>query len=75
MNVHQIIENTTHLSPTEKALIAHCLIHSLDARQDVDADGAWADLAEKRYAELASGEVEAVSWEDIRREVTGRMEA
>ncbi len=71
MSIKQIIENTKHLSSKERALVAHCLISSLETRQDEGVDEAWAELAEKRYEELISGQVEPVSWEDIKKDVKG----
>ena len=67
--VRQVIENIKKLSADEKALIAHCLISSLETRQDENVEEAWADLAEKRYAELVSGSVKPVSWEEIKNEI------
>ncbi len=69
MSIKQAFENTKHLSPKERALVAHCLISSLETRKDEGVDQAWADLAEKRYEELISGQVEPVSWEDIKKDV------
>ena len=71
MSIKQVIEKTRHLNPKERALVAHCLISSLETRQDEGVDQAWADLAEKRYEELISGKVEPVSWEDIKKDVKG----
>ena len=67
--IKQVIEKIKNLSAAEKALIAHCLISSLETRQDENVDEAWADLAEKRYAELVSGNVKPVSWEEIKNEI------
>ena len=67
--IRQVIENIKKLSADEKALIAHCLISSLETRQDENVEEAWADLAEKRYAELVSGSVKPVSWEEIKNEI------
>ena len=69
MDVKQIIEGSKYLSAKERALVAHCLISSLETRQDEGVDQAWAELAQKRYSELVSGEIEPVSWEDIKKEV------
>ncbi len=66
----QIIENIKELSSDEKALIAHCLISSLEAKQD-DVDDAWAELAESRFSELSSGAVQGVSWENIKKNIKG----
>ena len=67
--IKQVIENIKKLSADEKALIAHCLISSLETRQDENVEEAWADLAEKRYAELVSGSAKPVSWEEIKNEI------
>ena len=62
----QAIETIRELSAEEKALMAHCLISSLESKQDEGVDEAWAQLAEERYLELKSGEVKGVSWEEIK---------
>lgn len=69
MDVRQIIEGAKYLNAKEKAMVVHCLISSLETRQDEGVDQAWAELSQKRFAELASGEVESVSWEDIKKQV------
>jgi len=69
--IKQVIEDIKKLSSDEKALVAHCLISSLETTQDEGVEEAWADLAERRYAELVSGDVEPVSWEEVKKEVKG----
>ena len=68
----QVIENIEELTYGEKALVAHCLISSLEIKHDESVDNAWADLAEKRFSELESGVVKGVSWSEIINEVTGQ---
>lgn len=70
VKVKQVIEDVKALTAREKALIAHCLISSLETKQDDNVDQLWADLAEKRYGELISGKVKPTSWEHIKRKVT-----
>ncbi len=65
----QTIENIKELSAAEKALMAHCLISSLESQQDEGVDEAWAHLAEERYLELESGAVKGISWEEIKHEI------
>lgn len=67
----QVIENIKELSADEKALVAHCLISSLESKQDEGVEEAWAKLIEKRYLELESGDVQGLSWEEIKKEVKG----
>ena len=71
MSMQQIFKDIKHLNSREKATIAHCLIASLETRQDEDVNQAWAELAQKRFAEIASGEVKPVSWDSICKEVKG----
>ena len=62
----QAIENIDALSVSEKALMAHCLISSLESKSDDQVDQAWAELAHKRYLEMESGAVKGLSWSDIK---------
>ena len=66
----QVVENIDNLSSDEKALVAHCLISSLEVRHDDSVDQAWAELAQQRFAELESGSVKGVSWADIKNKIT-----
>ncbi|MCD6389406.1 MAG: addiction module protein [Desulfobulbaceae bacterium] len=68
-NVREFIEKTKNFSSGERALIAHCLISSLDARQEEGVDQAWGELAERRFEEIVSGKVAPVSWSDIKKQV------
>ena len=68
----QIIESIRALSADERALIAHCLISSLESRQDEGVDEAWAELAEKRYLELQSGVVTGLLWKEVKNAVKNR---
>ncbi len=66
----QVIQDIGELSSDEKALVAHCLISSLEIKHDDSVDVAWGELAEKRFLELESGVVKGVSWDEIRNIVT-----
>jgi putative addiction module component (TIGR02574 family) len=68
---NQILENIRELTSNERALVAHCLISSLESKQDDGVDEAWAKLAEKRYAELESGAVKGISWQEIKAQLKG----
>jgi hypothetical protein len=53
-------------------LIAHCLISSLESRQDEGVDEAWGELAEKRHLELQSGTVTGLSWNEVKNTMKNR---
>ena len=69
--VKQVIDNIKELTAQERALVAHCLISSLDNKHDEGVDEEWAKLAEKRFIELESGAVQGVTWNDIKKEIKG----
>ena len=71
MDIKQLIENAKLLSPKERAFIAQCLISSLETKQDDYVDNAWADIAQKRYDEISNGEVNPVTWEEIKKAIKG----
>ena len=68
-NFKNVINEVKYLNANERALVAHCLISSLETKQDEDVDLVWAELAEKRYNDLISGKVKPVSWEDMKKEI------
>lgn len=68
---NKVIEEVKYLNAHERALVAHCLISSLETKHDDGVDMAWAELSEKRYDELLTGKVKSVSWEKIKKEVKG----
>ena len=65
----QAIENIENLSSDERALIAHCLISSLEVKHDDSVDQAWGKLARERFTELRSGAVKGVSWDEIKNKI------
>lgn len=65
----QVIENIDNLSSDEKALVAHCLISSLETQHDDSVDQAWAELAKQRFSELETGVVKGVSWDEIKNNI------
>ena len=54
------------LGPAERATLIRLLIDTLDAESDEGAEDAWRAEVERRIAELDSGAVEAVPWEELR---------
>ncbi len=65
----QVIENIESLSSDEKALVAHCLISSLEVKHDDSVDQAWGELAQRRFSELESSSVKGVYWNEIKNKV------
>ena len=66
VKLEKVMEEAKALSANDRALLAHCLISSLDKVQDDKVDAAWTLLAEERLAELESGEMQGITWDDIK---------
>lgn len=64
-----LLKNIEQLSTKEKALAAHCLLSSMDPENTLDVDKDWLSLAESRSAELESGAVQAISWDEIKKDI------
>ena len=64
-----LMDNISQLSTQEKAIAAHCLLSSMNSNSDDNVDKEWLRLAEQRSAELASGDVEPLTWTQIKQEL------
>ena len=64
-----LLENIGQLSTKEKALAAHCLLTAMDTKIDSDVESEWLKLAEARSAELESGMIKSISWEEIEKDL------
>ncbi|WP_289032166.1 addiction module protein [uncultured Paraglaciecola sp.] len=64
-----MLENIEQLSTKEKALAAHCLLTAMNSKSDDNVDADWLKLAESRSADLESGKVKGLSWEEIKSEI------
>jgi putative addiction module component (TIGR02574 family) len=68
----QDILNTALLLPDkDRASLAASLIESLDQPFDADSQTAWAEEVGRRLAEIDSGTVQMVSWDNARRIIAG----
>jgi putative addiction module component (TIGR02574 family) len=65
-SARELFEEAMRLDPQERATLMRLLIDTLDAESDEGAEEAWRAEIERRIAELDSGAVEAVSWDELR---------
>ncbi|MGD9973467.1 MAG: addiction module protein [Desulfatirhabdiaceae bacterium] len=64
-----ILNEAMAMTPDERAMIARCLIYSLEESTSENVDAQWIQLAQKRFEELENGSVQPVLWEDIKNNV------
>jgi len=70
----EVVRQALALDETDRAEVAARLLDSLE-ETDTETEDAWVAELERRGAELESGAVQGVSWEDLReRLLRGRRE-
>ena len=65
-SARELFEEAMMLNPQERATLMRLLIDTLDAESDEGTEEAWRAEIERRIAELDSGAVESVPWDELR---------
>jgi len=65
-SARELFEEAMRLDPEGRATLMRLLIETLDAESEEGVEDAWRVEIERRMAELDSGAVQAVPWEDLR---------
>jgi len=65
-SAQELFEEAMKLDAQERATLMRLLIESLDAESEEGVEDAWQVEVERRMAELDSGAVETVPWEELR---------
>lgn len=65
-SARELFEEAMRLDPEERATLMRLLIDSLDAESEEGVDAAWMAEVERRVAELDSGAVQSLSWDELR---------
>lgn len=65
-SARELFEEAMRLDPRERATLMRLLVDSLDAESEEGAEEVWRAEIERRIAELDSGQIQAVSWEELR---------
>ena len=74
-DVTALFRDASELSERDRATLAGLLIESLDAEPESDVEAAWSAEIERRVADIDSGNVKAIPWEDVRRRLLDRLNA
>jgi putative addiction module component (TIGR02574 family) len=65
-SARELFEEAMRLDPHERGMLIRLLIDALDAETEEGVEDAWRAEVERRMAELDSGSVEAIPWEEVR---------
>jgi putative addiction module component (TIGR02574 family) len=71
--IQEILNTVLRLPDKDRADLAVSLIESLDQPFDIDARDAWAEEIRRRIAELDSGAVKTVAWDEARQIIAGHL--
>ncbi len=74
MTMKELIEEVISLPVEERAFVADSILRSLTPPQS-DVDRRWAQVAQRRLAELRSGKVKPIAGEQVFARVWKRFEA
>jgi putative addiction module component (TIGR02574 family) len=74
-DVIALFRDASELPETDRATLAGLLIESLEADAEPDGEEAWSDEIKRRVADIESGTVETVPWEEVRRRLLDRLNA
>jgi len=64
--IDHLIDEALSLDPAERSALLIALLDSLDGEDEAVVGKAWADEIRRRKAELKSGAVQAVPWNEAR---------
>ena len=65
-SARDLFDEAMRLEPQERATLIRLLIEALDADTEEGVEDAWRVEIERRMAELDSGSVETIPWEEVR---------
>jgi putative addiction module component (TIGR02574 family) len=74
-DVSALFRDASELSEHDRATLAGLLIESLEAESEPDVEAAWLAEIERRVADVESGAVETIPWEEVRRRLLDRLNA
>jgi putative addiction module component (TIGR02574 family) len=65
-SARELFEEPMRLHPDERATLMRLLIEALDVEAEQGVEDAWRAEIELRMAQLDSGSVETIVWEEVR---------
>ena len=71
-DIQSLRKDMLSLPPSTRALLAQELLESLDGADTGEVDAAWAEEAERRYAEIKSGKVKCIPGDEVLKRVRNR---
>lgn len=74
-SAQELFEEAMRLDPQERAALTGLLIESLEPESEQGVEQAWVAEIERRMAEVDSGAVQTIPWEELRARLYGGSSA
>jgi len=71
-NLRDLFREAARLAERDRATLAGLLLETLDPGAEPDVEAAWSSEIARRVAELDTGTVQTIPWEEVREELFGR---
>lgn len=66
LSVGDLFKQASALNDRDRATLAGLLVESLEHEVDEDVETAWKEEMERRLAEIDTGSIELVPWEEVK---------
>jgi putative addiction module component (TIGR02574 family) len=73
-DLKELFREAAQLSDEDRAALAGLLLESIEPGPEPEVEAAWAAEIERRMAEIDSGAVQMIPWEEVRKELFRRRE-
>jgi putative addiction module component (TIGR02574 family) len=74
-SAQKLYEEAMRLDPKERAELTGLLIESLEPESESGVEEAWIAEVERRVAELDSGAVKTIPWDELRSKLYAKLNA
>jgi putative addiction module component (TIGR02574 family) len=74
-SAQKLYEEAMRLDPKERAELTGLLIESLEPESESGVEEAWIAEVERRIAELDSGAVKTIPWDELRSKLYAKLNA
>lgn len=74
-SVEELYQKALDLDERKRADLAARLIESLDTEVEEGVEAAWLAEVERRMEELDTGQVQSISWDEVRARLLGNLNA
>ncbi len=71
-DLNELFREAAQLPDEDRAALAGLLLESIEPGPEPEVESAWAAEIERRVAEIESGAVEMIPWEEVREELFRR---